>query len=215
MNRSRAWGWLAAGVLALGLNGFYQDGGFAWAHRVADRIVERSQAVIALAKGQADEFLAQARILTVRSEDVSSPAYSALARAHENLDEQILMERVQQQVDEQVLENVESNVQANIEKRIAGCQVRAARMQAEADRRQARLDAAQARMNARLAAQTVRINLARAAFNSANFAPGSRICVRLRGRVPATPILHIRELRIPVAPAPPEIHIEAPGAGPV
>ena len=32
---NRAWYWLAAGVLALGLNGYYQDGGFQGLHRLA------------------------------------------------------------------------------------------------------------------------------------------------------------------------------------
>lgn len=33
---SQAWYWLAAGVLALGLNGYYQDGGLQQVHRLAD-----------------------------------------------------------------------------------------------------------------------------------------------------------------------------------
>ena len=36
MKATQGWGWLAAGVLALGLNGIYHDGGAAWAHRIAD-----------------------------------------------------------------------------------------------------------------------------------------------------------------------------------
>jgi len=32
---NQAWYWLAAGVLALGLNGYYQDGGFQGLHRLA------------------------------------------------------------------------------------------------------------------------------------------------------------------------------------
>ena len=34
MRSDKAWYWLAAGVLALGLNGAYQDGEFQWAHRL-------------------------------------------------------------------------------------------------------------------------------------------------------------------------------------
>ena len=33
---NKAWYWLAAGVLALGLNGYYQDGGFQGLHRLSD-----------------------------------------------------------------------------------------------------------------------------------------------------------------------------------
>jgi hypothetical protein len=64
--KTQAWGWLAAGVVALGVNGFYQDGGFTWAHRVADRIESRSAAVLALASGQAERFLAEARIVNAQ-----------------------------------------------------------------------------------------------------------------------------------------------------
>ena len=39
MKTTQGWGWLAAGVLALGLNGFYQDGGLARAHRVFDAAI--------------------------------------------------------------------------------------------------------------------------------------------------------------------------------
>lgn len=40
MASEKAWYWLAAGVLALGLNGAYQDGQFGWAHVIADRSTE-------------------------------------------------------------------------------------------------------------------------------------------------------------------------------
>jgi hypothetical protein len=46
MASDKAWYWLAAGVLALGLNGAYRDGQFGWAHQFADRsteIVERAE----------------------------------------------------------------------------------------------------------------------------------------------------------------------------
>jgi hypothetical protein len=45
MTSDKAWYWLAAGVLALGLNGAYQDGEFQWVHRLADhsaRLMERA-----------------------------------------------------------------------------------------------------------------------------------------------------------------------------
>jgi hypothetical protein len=41
MKNAQAWGWLAAGVLALGLNGIYQDGGAAWAHRAVTQVMAR------------------------------------------------------------------------------------------------------------------------------------------------------------------------------
>jgi hypothetical protein len=40
MTSENAWYWLAAGVLALGLNGAYQDGQFGWVHGIADHSTE-------------------------------------------------------------------------------------------------------------------------------------------------------------------------------
>ncbi len=40
MASEKAWYWLAAGVLVLGLNGAYQDGQFGWAHEMMDRSAE-------------------------------------------------------------------------------------------------------------------------------------------------------------------------------
>lgn len=45
MGSEKAWYWLVAGVLALGLNGAYQDGQLGWAHDLADHtasMVERA-----------------------------------------------------------------------------------------------------------------------------------------------------------------------------
>jgi hypothetical protein len=80
MKMTQAWGWLAAGVLAAGLNANYYDGGFQWAHRVADRVGHNSGAVLALASGRADQFLAEARVLTPRSQAASCRLATTLAR---------------------------------------------------------------------------------------------------------------------------------------
>ena len=84
MKPTRAWGWLAAGVLALGLNGFYQDGGAAWAHRVVDeavaRMVDRSGAVLAFATGRVDQFAEKANIVAAQNETASCRFASAMAR---------------------------------------------------------------------------------------------------------------------------------------
>ena len=61
MKTTQAWGWLAAGVLAAGLNAAYHDGGLEWAHRIADRVQHGSAAVVALAGGRADQFVAAGR----------------------------------------------------------------------------------------------------------------------------------------------------------
>jgi hypothetical protein len=74
MKSTQAWGWLVAGVLAAGLNAAYHDGGFAWAHRIADEAQHVSGAVIALASGNADQFLAEAQMLTARNDEFSDAA---------------------------------------------------------------------------------------------------------------------------------------------
>ncbi len=75
MKTTQAWGWLAAGVMALGLNGIYHDGGAEWAHRVVgrmiDKIDERTEPAIALATGRAGWFAARAKMVAVREETAS------------------------------------------------------------------------------------------------------------------------------------------------
>jgi hypothetical protein len=83
--QTQAWGWLAAGVLALGLNGIYQDAGAAWVHRNLDgvmaQIAGESGAVLALATGRADWFMAKANLGAARNETASCRIASAVARA--------------------------------------------------------------------------------------------------------------------------------------
>jgi hypothetical protein len=80
MKTTQAWGWLAAGVLALGLNGFYQDGGAEWAHQIVDRVASRSGAVLALASGRGDQFLSEAGLVTARDESRSCRVATSMAR---------------------------------------------------------------------------------------------------------------------------------------
>ena len=80
MKTTQAWGWLAAGVLALGLNGFYQDGGAQWAHQIVGRVASRSGSVLALASGRADQFLSEAGLVTARTQTSSCRLATALAR---------------------------------------------------------------------------------------------------------------------------------------
>ena len=79
MKTNQAWGWLAAGVLAAGLNASYYDGGLQWVHRVADRVGRNSAAVVAAASGRADQFLSEARLLTARTQTASCPLSTAMA----------------------------------------------------------------------------------------------------------------------------------------
>ena len=84
MKSTQAWGWLVAGVMALGLNGIYHDGGGAWAARNLDRvvapIVNRSSVVLALASGRADRFLAKADVASARGATASCRLATAVAR---------------------------------------------------------------------------------------------------------------------------------------
>lgn len=84
MKNNRAWGWLAAGVLALGANGFYQDGGAVWAHRAVNQVIaavsDRTEGVIALAAGRADLFLSKGKTVRTRNRVAACPFASVAPR---------------------------------------------------------------------------------------------------------------------------------------
>jgi len=80
MKSTQGLGWLAAGVLALGLNGFYQDGGLDWAHQAAERVGHSTAAVLALASGRADQFLADVQQVAVHPEAASCPIATVMAQ---------------------------------------------------------------------------------------------------------------------------------------
>ncbi|HTU42847.1 MAG TPA: hypothetical protein VMF10_14150 [Candidatus Aquilonibacter sp.] len=132
MKSTNAWGWLAAGVLALGLNGIYHDGGSAWAHRVLEpvigRIAQRTAPVLALASGDAEGFVAETRAAFANNEIASCRWAASLAR-------------------------VESGA-AGLQSGFARLQAVSAREEAQFARRQAemaRLEATRARIEARMA----------------------------------------------------------------
>jgi hypothetical protein len=77
--KTQAWGWLATAVLAAGLNAGYHDGGFQWAHRIVGRVGHSTSAVLALATGRADQFLAEARIIAAQRHSSSCPLTRAAA----------------------------------------------------------------------------------------------------------------------------------------
>jgi hypothetical protein len=80
MKTTQAWAWLTAGVLALGLNGFYHDGGAVWAHRIADQVADRSEAVVDLASERVDGLMGKARLVAARDETASCRLATAVAR---------------------------------------------------------------------------------------------------------------------------------------
>lgn len=190
MKTTQAWGWLAAGVLALGLNGAYQDGAHqdgaaAWAHRAIERAVQQTTAVLALASGRADQFLAEARALTARDETASCRLVTALAR-------------------------IQTSV-ARSETGLARVETLSARQEAQL----ARFEANRTRMEAQLAAKTARIRMAAVSFNTADFntvdfssdgisSIKAPVCPRVRVSVPRPPMIKI-----------PVIRVETTGLGPL
>jgi len=85
--KTQAWGWLAAAVLAAGLNSSYHEGGMQWAHEIVDRVGHNTGAVLALATGRADQFLAEARMLNVGREETQCPLASAMAQVQSSFDQ--------------------------------------------------------------------------------------------------------------------------------
>lgn len=100
--KTQAWGWLAAAVLAAGLNSSYHDGGLQWAHEIVNNVQHNTSAVLALATGRADRFLTEARRLQLDrsqnrafdSEDTAvnvevrhCPFAAAIARAQNSFDQ--------------------------------------------------------------------------------------------------------------------------------
>jgi len=173
MKTNQAWGWLAVGVLAAGLNG-----GLQWAHRIADQICHKSGAVVSLASGSADRFLAEARMLTVRNEAVSCPLTAVMARLQSRI------ERSQGRFD------------------------RFEAMSAREEAQLASLEANRALMEARIAAHTARFRIATAAFAPINIKamPAPVVCPRVRVNIPKLPMAEmpvIPEIHVDVASAGP------------
>jgi hypothetical protein len=83
MKTTQGWGWLAAGVLALGLNGFYQDGGLARAHEVVDaaieRVADRPGSFVELASERVERFVQNADLVVARDETASCRLAAAMA----------------------------------------------------------------------------------------------------------------------------------------
>ena len=184
--KTQAWGWLIAGVMALGLNGFYHDGGFEWAHEAVERATSQASAVLGLAGEKTDQFLADARVLMARYESESA---DPVPLTHAECRMQSAMAQVQTEMSR-------SEAEHN-------------RLAAREQCRMARLEVNRARIEARIATQTARLNMARASFNSASFNTVPPVCPRVRVSVPPMPKIRIS------APVIPTIEVAPPNAGPV
>src|SRR5690348_14555414 len=85
--KTQAWGWLAAAVLAAGLNSSYHEGGMQWAHEIVDRVAHNTGAVLALATGRADQFMTEARLLNVERHKSQCPLAAAMAQVQSSFDQ--------------------------------------------------------------------------------------------------------------------------------
>ena len=161
--KTQAWGWLAAGVLAAGLNASYHDGGLQWAHTIADRVSQNTTAVLALASGVASQFLTEAQLVTARPSVPSCPWTAAITRA-------------------QVLKARSDSSMARVEEFSAREQARWARFEA----RQARIEAKRAQIEAKLA--DLRIP---AVAMTPVAMPKVQVCPRVRVDIPSMPDIKI------------------------
>jgi hypothetical protein len=185
MKNTQGWGWLAAGVLALGLNGMYLDGGAAWAHRNVDgvmaRVANRAEAVIALAWGRADRFVTRASLVAARDETTSCRFATTMARLQTKM----------------------------AQTKIARTQNGMARFEAMSARQEETLARVEAN-RARIEAQVARI-LAPVAFHSITSPVVACPRVRVNVNVPRVPIPEAPVVKIPA----PVVEVEMKGAGPV
>jgi hypothetical protein len=159
MKMTQAWVWLTAGVLAAGLNASYHNGGLQWAHQIAGRVQLNSSAVLALASGNANQFLAEARSLKTRNEKTSCQLAQAFDRVQTRIE-----------ISEPQFEDFEAMSD---------------RQQAQLDR----LEANRERIEAQVAAQTARLRLSSANFAPLVIRgiPSPVVCPRVRVNIPRMP----------------------------
>ena len=139
-----------------------------WAHEIVDRVGHNTGAVLALATGRADQFMAEARMLNVGREDTQCPLASAMAEVQSSFE------------------------QPNSE--IDRIEAMSAREQA----RLARLEANRVRMEAQIQARLSRVHFADNNFTFAtdNFSPvvvqvPKIACPRVRVNIPRMPRIKV------------------------
>lgn len=191
--KTKAWGWLTAAVLAAGLNSSYHNGGLQWAHEIADRVEHNTGAVLALATGRADQFLAEARMLNA---------------------DRTIESAMNTEAPQCPFSTTTSDLQNSFDQAQEQFQFKFDRVQALSDREQARLERLAAK-RARIENQ-VRAKLAHIRIPEANFAP---VVVRIpEVRVPEIDCQRVRvnvhrmqKIKVPS----PEVRVEYSGPGPV
>jgi len=127
MHSTKAWYWVAAGVLALGLNSEYQHGRLQWAHRA----VERGQEFASCLETSSHGYLAIAKLMFGNDPAPEVPGEVVMAQVQEKMDvvqQKLERKRIQ-------IENVET-----INERVEPAMIRA---QAALQNAQMKIDMAQ------------------------------------------------------------------------
>jgi hypothetical protein len=123
MRTEKAWYWLAAGVLALGLNGAYQDGQMGWVHVIVDRAATSVERVAL--RGQ--HFVAMAEVMLGREPQ----AFARTQAAIERVQERIACDRIAQAQRHMAMARVgEQLAEAKIERKMAMVQMKMDRVRA-------------------------------------------------------------------------------------
>lgn len=183
--KTQAWAWLTAGVVALGLNGFYHDGGAGWAHQVAAGISDRADSVIERVSGRAEQLVAEARMAADREViDRGAMDRGEIAR---------------EEATSCPFSKARSRVRARIARTqtaVAHFDAMSAREQAQMDRWQTVQDRIQARVQSEIDRQTARMRVTRTGTDPVEIRVA---CPRVQVNVPA---VRIPEVRIPAISIP-------------
>lgn len=141
----KAWYWLAAGVLALGLNGYYQDGGFQGVHQLA----ECTSGAIAEARAQFRQVATLAEVTL---------AERAQSRSSQEVPAAVIVNRQGLPVQAQVRLAVQARLSDEQAARLQARMARWQRIMAKREMRQAQVEIE----NGRLAVLTdsARVNIA-------------------------------------------------------
>lgn len=190
--KTQAWGWLAAGVVAAALNASYHDGGLQWAHQIVDQVRHNSQVVLAMATGQADQFMAEAQLASARHQATACPLAAAMAEARAKIMDQDADTVIRDQADAMIQDS-------DVASDDSGFAAMTARQQAALARLEAR--------RARIEAQVARIRIPAVAMRPVVVrVPEVSVCPRVRVHLQRMPAIKI--------PPMPQVHVD-PGMGPI
>ena len=132
-----------------------------WAHEIVDRVGHNTGAVLALATGRADQFMAEARMLNVERHESQCPLTAAMAK-------------------------VQSSVNQS-QSEFNGFQALSDREQAQLDR----LEANRARIETQVQAKLARVRFVEANFNPVVVQVPEITCPRVRVNIPRIPRINV------------------------